>query len=1195
MNNFYSNFINKYPVQKTLRFELKPVGKTLENIEEKGYIAEGEKRAKDYEIVKKLIDRYHKKYIEDTLRNVHLEGLDEYMNLYCKSNRSDEDNKQFQFNQADLRKQVVNYLKAGVNGFGFKDLFSENLIKNQLKKNLSLTDEEIASVDSFNSFTTFFKGLHENRKNMYAEEEKSTAIAFRVINQNLPKFVDNINQFNRLCAQINEEAIVTIENTCKESIGEIQVRDCFDIDYFDFVLNQAGIDIYNNVVGELNKYINEYNQKLGKNQRNKRIGKLKVLYKQILSDRDDSPFSIEAYEDDRTLISNIMKVESETESALYIIESLLENIDSYELESIYIGENYIKSISQKVYSGFDYIESNITVKKGQYYSISEIEEAMPEESKGKLPNWIKTQTELVKTSFVAKEKVDNLNLSEYPIEKDISSDKNTIAVIKLYLDSLMDVLHTVKIFMGYEGLKDEIFYGELSAAYISLDSVVSVYNMTRNYVTRKPYSTEKVKLNFSRGTFLDGWDLNKEPDNLGTILMKDGDFYLAIIDKNNSKLFEGMEETSEHEAYQKMEYKLLPGPNKMLPKVFFAKSNIDYYNPSEEILRIRKSESFKKGANFNRTDCHTFIDFYKDSIQKHPDWSNFNFKFSDTSKYEDISAFYREVANQGYKISFKSISASTIDRMVEEGKLHLFQIYNKDFSPYSKGAPNLHTLYWKMVFDPKNLKDVIYKLNGEAEIFYRKASIKTEDRIIHPAYKAIDNKNPENPKKNSTFEYDIIKNHRFTVDKFQFHVPITMNFKAVGKNNINEDVNRAIKYGDTPYVIGIDRGERHLLYVSVINPEGKIVEQYSLNEIVSNGYRVNYHNLLDLKEKERASARKDWNTIGTIKELKEGYLSQVIHVITNLMKKYNAIIVLEDLNSGFKRGRQKVEKQVYQKFERNLVEKLNYFVDKSEVDINTDSGLLKAYQLTNKFESFNKLGKQSGVLFYIPAWNTSKLDPTTGFVNLFYTRYESVVKAKEFWSKFRSITYNGEYFEFDVDDYSKFTDKAIGSRKSWTICSYGERIRTFRNRDKNSNWDNEIVYPTEMLIELFEKYGIEYSDGNIVDYIVSNNEKEFFVEMFYIFKLIVQMRNSITGSDVDYMISPVMNDSGKFYDSRENLAGLPDNADANGAYNIARKGLWAIEQIKNTDDKKLGKPNIKIDNKTWLRYAQENCYDGRPD
>ena len=32
-------------------------------------------------------------------------------------------------------------------------------------------------------------------------------------------------------------------------------------------------------------------------------------------------------------------------------------------------------------------------------------------------------------------------------------------------------------------------------------------------------------------------------------------------------------------------------------------------------------------------------------------------------------------------------------------------------------------------------------------------------------------------------------------------------------------------------------------------------------------------------------------------------------------------------------------------------------------------------------------------MFYVPAWNTSKIDPTTGFVNLFDTRYKNIVAA----------------------------------------------------------------------------------------------------------------------------------------------------------------------------------------------------------
>ena len=41
-------------------------------------------------------------------------------------------------------------------------------------------------------------------------------------------------------------------------------------------------------------------------------------------------------------------------------------------------------------------------------------------------------------------------------------------------------------------------------------------------------------------------------------------------------------------------------------------------------------------------------------------------------------------------------------------------------------------------------------------------------------------------------------------------------------------------------------------------------------------------------------------------------MSQVVHIISKMMVEYNAIVVLEDLNPGFIRGRQKIERNVYQ-------------------------------------------------------------------------------------------------------------------------------------------------------------------------------------------------------------------------------------------------------------------------------------------
>ncbi len=62
-----SNFKNLYPLSKTLRFELKPVGKTLEHIEKNGILKQDDDRAESYKKVKKIIDEYHKKFIDDSL------------------------------------------------------------------------------------------------------------------------------------------------------------------------------------------------------------------------------------------------------------------------------------------------------------------------------------------------------------------------------------------------------------------------------------------------------------------------------------------------------------------------------------------------------------------------------------------------------------------------------------------------------------------------------------------------------------------------------------------------------------------------------------------------------------------------------------------------------------------------------------------------------------------------------------------------------------------------------------------------------------------------------------------------------------------------------------------------------------------------------------------------------------------------
>ncbi len=1241
----FNDLTGLYSLSKTLRFELKLVGKTKDNIETKGIIAQDEKRAEEYKKVKDIIDRYHKKFIEMCLANLKLktisdgnnDSLKEYVTLASKANKDEKEDNDFKDVKTALRKQIVDAFKKGGS---YSDLFKKELIQVHLPD--FVTDEqEKQMVENFGKFTTYFTGFNENRQNMYSDEEKSTSIAYRLIHENLPMFIDNIKSFAKIAEHEDIDFLPDIENGFKEELKRLKaqsISEVFDLANFTNTLTQSQIDSYNAIIGArhdengdkvqgINQYVNLYNQK----NKDARLPLLKPLYKMILSDRVALSWLPEEFATDEEMLAAINETHGNLKNVMTDVRKLLQNIDSYDTEHIYIANDKgLTDISQQIFGQYDVYTSAIKAELRDSITPSAKERKDPEllekrindifkASKSFSIEYLNSHVDSDKTiqSYYkelgaydrnGEQRINLLSQIElaYVDAHDVLLGKHTnlnqsedsIKKIKALLDAYKALQHFIKPLLGNgdEADKDNEFDAKLRAIWDELDIVTPLYDKVRNRLTRKPYSTEKIKLNFDNAQLLNGWDMNKEPDCTSVLLRKDGQYYLAIMDKKSNHAFDADELPCDGECYEKMEYKQMALPMGMgafVRKCFGTAKALGWQCPrhlmtSDGKIIIKDEEAQKVLPEL--IDCYkSFLDIYeKDGFK----YKTFNFKFKPSSEYEKLSHFFAEVPSQGYKCSFRNVSVSFINQLVDEGKLYLFQIWNKDFSEYSKGTPNMHTLYWKMLFDERNLANVVYKLNGQAEVFYRKRSLDLDKTTIHRANQPIANKNMQNEKRESTFCYDIVKNRRYTVDKFQFHVPITINFKATGSDNINASVLDVIRNNGIEHIIGIDRGERHLLYLSLIDMKGNIVKQMTLNDIINeykgNTYTTNYKELLQAREGDRKEARQNWQKIENIKELKEGYLSQVVHVITKMMVEYKAIVVLEDLNGGFMRGRQKIERQVYEKFEKMLIDKLNYYVDKQK-DVNDNGGLLHAYQLASKFDTFKKLGKQSGCLFYIPAWNTSKIDPVTGFVNMFDTRYENADKARKFFNKFKSISYNAdkEWFEFVSDDYSKFTDKAKDTRTDWVLCTYGTRIKTFRNPEKLNQWDNKEIVLTDEFKKVFMEAGIDIN-GNLKEAICTLTEKKHLESLMQLMKLLVQMRNSETNSEVDYLLSPVADTEGHFYDSRNCDDNLPKDADANGAYNIARKGLWAVMKIKASkpqENLKLG-----ISNKEWLQFAQEKPY-----
>ena len=1226
----YDGFTNLQTMSKTLRFELQPVGNTQDIIDEQEMLKEDFERSEYYPMVKRMIDEEHKKFIDAALAHFHFsDRLKEYAEVYETQDKDSTRSKKLNDLSAVLRKEILNALK---NHEDYKTIKSPaDLIKNKLL--IEKQGKEKEALEIFAKFAMYFTGLQEARNNLYTDEEKSTAVPYRAINDNLPKFLDNIRSFRKISAV---PGITKYFETMEQelALGQFSVRDFFTVDFYSFAVMQESIEQYNMLIGGkktenekqiikgLNQYINLYNQTHDKSER---LPMLKPLYKQILSDRESLSFIPEKFEDDNELLQSIRSFYEERFSTDAFI-NLFECFNEFNLSGIYIKNNQnITDISQKVFGDWGIVSRslgekfdrentkkfrdedkydkarNTYIKSHESISVSTLEE-MAQQS-GKIGVYIKdTVHRQIETISKCYSDAKELLSSEYPKDKKLISDQDSIALIKDLLDSIKGLHRIILTFRGSgkETVKDELFYGEYDKLIAVLDEFTPLYDKVRNYLTQKPYSEEKKRIYFGIPTLLNGFDINKESDYASAILCKDNNFFIAVL--LDRKALKNIPTPNTNEStYRKVIYKQIPNSSK-----YISSKQILPQSPPEDIKEILLKKK-KDNKSLTNEEATRFIDYvvndffvnYKMLIDNNGK-SYFDFKFRAPSEYKSLNDFFEDVDRQAYSINYQSISSELINDLINKGKILLFRIYSKDFSKDSKGKPNLHTLYWRILFSEENRNGYPFRLNGGAEVFYRKASLQYSDEIMQKGH--------HYDKLKDKFSYPIIKNRRYTQNKYSLHVPITINAVSEGVFSINNMVNDAIRREENINIIGIDRGERNLLYISVIDSMGHILEQRSLNVIGDSGHEKDYQQLLADRERARQESRQGWKPVEGIKNLKEGYLSQVVHIIAKLMIKYNAVLFMEDLNAGMKHSRVKFEKQVYDKFENALVSKLCFYVDKEinqEQGVCAEGGLMKAYQLANVPGGKKDRSLQNGFIFYIPAWNTSKIDPVTGFVNLFNLNLTSKQAVADFFGKFKDIRYNNEkdHFEFSFD-YRSFkgdNQKRCGSdyRNVWTVCTHGKRIREFRDPKNNSQWTAEEYYPTEKMKELLENNGISINSETLKEDILSVEKLDFYKDLLYIFRLTLQMRNSKPNStkpEDDYIISPVADRNGVFYDSREQdeSSPLPRDADANGAYNIARKGLWVIRNIRESTPGENFRNSIK--NSEWLELAQkEDIIDGGTD
>ena len=1121
-------------------------------------------------------------------------------------------------------------------------------------------------INQLKGFWGYLTGYNQNRENYYeVEKEASTAVATRIVHENLPTFCSNILRFEKrkdeyvgiyqYLADNNRER--KIKNSKGEEVdAEAISENVFQIRYFNECLAQSQIEEYNRIIGNYNMLINLYNQARRSEKDFKKIEEFEKLYKQIGCGVKKTMFETLQNESD---VKSLLEKASEAGNAMFktcsnSLEiktvpdfiSFLKECDNWDV--IYMSKTAISKISNLYFANWHSIKDKlkeakadacITYDKNREEPIklrdavelsglfavmdSERPEYTFKESlfkndetndyRGVLDKELSSSQNLIRLlcsdiernineflknsdSIVALEAYKNIN-------SQADEENQTIKQIKDWFDAATDAMRIVRYFavrkskMKGKNLPNVTMEQALSNLLYSDEAQwFKWYDLIRNYLTKKPQDDakeNKLKLNFGTSSLLGGWSDGQEKNKAATLLKYDDELFLCILktknifdtSKDDNPIYKTNQSKATRLILRNLKFQTLAG------KGFLGENGISYGdmgndNPVKAIQclqKIIKERYVKKYPLLEKFVINTYTD------------------------KSEFDAEINEALKECYVCEFVPIDWNLVIEKQNNAELFLFKIHCKDYLSNAIGKKDLQTMYWEDVLSDGSK----HQLCAGAEIFMREPVAK-KSPIKHTIGSKLVNRRDKDGKtvpeliykeiylyangktKDISAEahryileqkavikdvkHEIIKDKRFYGEtKYMFHCPIKINFKSKSSSGseVNAKIINALQQSDNLHFIGIDRGEKHLVYSCTIDKDGKIIKCNHHDNI--NG--TDYVQKLEAVADERIIAKKNWQEQNKIKDLKSGYISHVVHRLVEETIKDDgkiaphAYIVLEDLNTEMKRGRQKIEKQVYQNLETALAKKLNFVVDKNAQQGELGS-VSKALQLTPPISNYQDIEnkKQFGVMLYTRANYTSVTDPATGWRKTIYVKNGKEEDVKnQILEKFDDFGFDGK------DYYFEYTEAHVG--RTWRLYSgkNGEALPRFQNRkqllqDKNI-WMPESINVVEILDKLFvdfdksKPFKLQIEQGVELNKIEGKSERAW-QSLRYALDLIQQIRNSGEKNSIDdnFLYSPVRNINGEHFDTRNHegngdLSKIVD-ADANGAYNIARKGLIMDAHIR---------------------------------
>jgi len=711
---------------------------------------------------------------------------------------------------------------------------------------------------------------------------------------------------------------------------------------------------------------------------------------------------------------------------------------------------------------------------------------------------------------------------------------------------------------------------------------------------------------------------------------KDGMYYfIGTFDERGSYSIEPASPGEDY--YEMLDVKKGQDANKQIKKVLFsnkairehfADSSNDYVITTKvnSPITVRReifdkyqagefkltSQKIRKGdlvGEKEMTYYREYMDLLFQMAKGYTEYSRFNMDtLLPIEEYDTENDLLDDVNTNTIDYRWVRISAACIDDGVRNGDIFVFRAQTSSMYGKRENKKGYTGLFLELVSDENLLVTRGMSLNSAMSIYYR---AKVHDAItVHKKGDVLVNKFtnareriPENSYKAICAFYnsgksieeltiedrdwlakattricsgEIIKDRRYT--KNQYSISISYNINRSVNNRKRVDL--ATIVDDTASagrIISVTRGTKDLVYYTVIDDGGSVIEARSLNVI--NG--INYAKMLAQISEERHDSNANFDIPKRVETIKEAYCAFAVHEIISAALKHNALIVVELISDAIKDKYSLLDNQVFLKFENVLKNCL------MSVKVKGARGM-EPGSISNPLQLCNADDKsfRNGILYQIPS-SYINICPVTGYADIIdYYNIVSAGDIRNFFVRFENIVYNKEKarfeFSFDLKNIPIKLEKCP-DRTKWTVLGRGE-ITTYDPLTKSNHY---VFDAAQMLAETVSKEGLDPC-ANIVEHIDELSAatlKKMFNTFRNIAKGIVSECDEVP---VSYYKSPVIDEADIKNKSLDNKS-----ISEIKCYNLDEKARYYLALAKSSSDGENKNRYVSSTAIEWLNYIQE--------